>query len=155
MASIHVTAGVTRLKSSRYAPPSNPFLPSGSRQFEPFLTPSQAFPKFRFEENFNEADELWSPTLRETDSSIDVRTKTALDDIFATDANTWISISSHSGAIASMLRVLGHRKFGLGTGQVIPVLVKAEMVKGVEPIVTPEPWQPIDLCDFPPVVGGF
>jgi len=49
-----------------------------------------------------------------------------LDDLFAHDANTWLSITSHSGEIRSLLRVLGHREFSLGTGAVIPVLVEAK-----------------------------
>jgi hypothetical protein len=36
-----------------------------------------------------------------------------------------VSLTSHSGAIASKLRVLGHRDFPLPTGGMIPVLVKA------------------------------
>jgi hypothetical protein len=33
----------------------------------------KAFPGFVFEEGFKEEDELWSKSLRETDSSMDVR----------------------------------------------------------------------------------
>ena len=45
--------------------------------------------------------------------------------------------------------VIGHRKFKLGTGQVIPVLVKAEKVVG-EPPSGDTPWEKVELCTEPP-----
>lgn len=53
--------------------------------------------------------------------------KKLLDDIFAHDDSTYISFTTHSGSIASILRVIGHREFRLPTGAVIPVLIKGEM----------------------------
>lgn len=41
-------------------------------------------------------------------------------------------MTSHSGAISGILRVLGHREFRLVTGSVIPVLVKSDVVAGEE-----------------------
>lgn len=73
-----------------------------------------------------EADELWSPTHRETNAELDARIKRLLDDVFSTDDSAFISFTSHSGAICALLRVLGHREFRLCTGGVIPVLVRAE-----------------------------
>ena len=58
--------------------------------------------------------------------STDKRTKKLLEDIFSNDSNTFISLTSHSGAISSILRVIGHQKFQLATGSVIPVLVRAD-----------------------------
>ncbi len=46
--------------------------------------------------------------------------------------------------------VLGHREFSLGTGQVIPVLVKAEKVVGKLPEVKKEPWEAIKTCSAAP-----
>ncbi|MCJ1308672.1 hypothetical protein MMC25_002326 [Agyrium rufum] len=82
------------------------------------------FPSYRIEAGFTEEDELWDANVRESDSKLDDRLKTLFDDIFDTDPNTWLSLSAHSGAIASILRVIGHRPFPLPTGAVIPVLVK-------------------------------
>ena len=48
--------------------------------------------------------------------------------------------------------VLGHREFGLGTGQVIPVLVKAERVVGDLPASGDTPWEKVDLCSEPPAM---
>lgn len=55
------------------------------------------------------------------------RMKKLLDDIFTHDNSTYISFTTHSGSIASLLRITGHREFRLPTGAVIPVLIKAEM----------------------------
>lgn len=59
---------------------------------------------FPFEHGFRERDELWDSELRETDVGLDRRAIAMLDDVFKSDTNTWISISSHSGLIASLLR---------------------------------------------------
>lgn len=87
------------------------------------------FPTYIFEPGFAENDELWSPDIRESDPALDVRLKRFLDDIFTHDDSTYISFSSHSGAISALLRDLGHRPFRLSTGGVIPVLVKAETIE--------------------------
>ncbi|KAL8775075.1 MAG: hypothetical protein Q9209_000554 [Squamulea sp. 1 TL-2023] len=84
-----------------------------------------AFFNFIFEPSMTEHDELWSATERETNEELDRRMKQLLDDIFEHDDGTFISFTSHSGAICSLLRVLGHREFRLVTGGVIPVLVRA------------------------------
>ena len=49
-----------------------------------------------------------------------------LEDVWETDSNSLISFTAHSGAIASVLRVIGHRVFRLKTGAMVPVLVKGE-----------------------------
>ncbi|KAL2073622.1 hypothetical protein VTL71DRAFT_10948 [Oculimacula yallundae] len=108
------------------------------------------YPDWPFEEGFAEEDPLWSAELRETDEAIDQRTLSAVEDLFESDDHTYISISSHSGQIASMLRVLNHRVFGLGTGQAIPVLVKAEKVPGSKPIKGDAPWTTVSTCSEPP-----
>jgi hypothetical protein len=49
-----------------------------------------------------------------------------------------------------IITVLGHRSFGLSTGQVIPVLVKAEIIQS-KPIVTAtQPWTTISTCSTVP-----
>lgn len=90
----------------------------------------EAFPKWTIEANFSEADELWQPDHRETHAEHDKRTASLLDDIFSHDASTFVSLTSHSGAIASLLRVTGHREFRLPTGALLPLLVKATSVTG-------------------------
>ncbi|KAF2767646.1 phosphoglycerate mutase-like protein [Teratosphaeria nubilosa] len=89
------------------------------------------FPRWEFEEGFTEADELWLPDHRETHEEIDGRTRRALDGIFGEEGDeavVVVSTTTHSGQIASLLRVVGHRVFGLPTGGMIPVLVKGTRV---------------------------
>ena len=87
------------------------------------------FPLCIFEPGFAKNDELWSPDTRESDPALDIRLKKLLDNVFTHDDSTYISFSSHSGAISALLRDLRHRPFRLSTGGVIPVLVKAETIK--------------------------
>lgn len=89
---------------------------------------NEAFPEFPIEEGFSEQDKLWRAEHRETHQEHDIRTQALFDDIFSHDGNTILSLTSHSGAIASMLRVLSHREFRLPTGGMIPVLVKATKI---------------------------
>ena len=73
---------------------------------------------------------MWSPAVLELPTFLDKRMKSVLDDVFANDDNTFISFTSHSFSIASILRVIGHRKFEMGTGAMIPVLVRAMVAQG-------------------------
>lgn len=84
---------------------------------------------FIFEAGFAEADELWRPDVRESNAEVDARMQSVLNDIFAHDPSEVVSLTAHSGAIASMLRVSGHQEFPLLTGAVIPMLVRAEKVE--------------------------
>jgi hypothetical protein len=62
------------------------------------------YPDWPFEEGFEEEDPLWSLTLRETNEAQDQRAHKVLNDVFSTNQNTYISISSHSGQITAALR---------------------------------------------------
>ncbi|KAL8909088.1 MAG: hypothetical protein Q9207_000422 [Kuettlingeria erythrocarpa] len=84
------------------------------------------FPNCVFEAGMSEEDELWEAGHRETDAEIDARTARLLDDVFGNDGSSFVSFTSHSGAIGSLLRVLGHQEFRLATGAAIPVLVRAQ-----------------------------
>ena len=46
--------------------------------------------------------------------------------------------------------VIGHRDFGLNTGSVIPVLVKAETAEGPAPTTSIEPYTTVSTCATPP-----
>ncbi|KAF1812133.1 phosphoglycerate mutase-like protein [Eremomyces bilateralis CBS 781.70] len=91
---------------------------------------SANYPSVSFESDFPDLDPLWKADERETFSARVVRMAELLDEVFEGDGNTWISFSSHSGAIGATLEALGHRGFGLTTGGVIPVLVRAEVMRG-------------------------
>lgn len=62
------------------------------------------FPSYRIEPGFKQDDELWEALHAETSIDQDARSKKVLDNIFSTDSSTYISITSHSGEIASLLR---------------------------------------------------
>lgn len=62
------------------------------------------YPDWPIEEGFAEEDPLWDAEQRESNEAMDRRLRQGLDEIFAADKNTWVSISSHSGAIGSILR---------------------------------------------------
>lgn len=113
------------------------------------------FPSWKFEAGFSEYDELWTGVTAETDSAQDLRSKQVLDDIFSSDCSTWLSFTSHSGEIASILRVLGHRTFSLNTGAVIPVLVKAETISPSQATstISAAPWTASPHCTAPPVTS--
>ncbi|KAK8003025.1 phosphoglycerate mutase [Apiospora arundinis] len=115
------------------------------------------FPSYRFEESFTEHDELWNGTFAEAGAAQNARSKAVLDDIFSKDGNTWISITSHSGEIRSLLSVLGHRPFSLSTGQAIPVLVRARNHRKIEDPATPvsdSSWVFEPTCTSPPATSG-
>jgi broad specificity phosphatase PhoE len=129
------------------------------------------FPKFKFEKGFPEEDPYWMPLKAEPSADQDIRSKAVLDDIFENDDATYMSITSHSGEIASLLRgmsttllectksfaddlglVLGHRTFSLSTGSAIPVLVKATTVGGEAPPTKTVPWNSQKTCAAPPTI---
>ncbi|KIX02793.1 uncharacterized protein Z518_08735 [Rhinocladiella mackenziei CBS 650.93] len=114
-----------------------------------------AFPTWKFEPGFPEYDQLWTGVTAETSAAQDYRSKQLLDDVFSSDRSTYLSFTSHSGEIASILRVLGHRIFPLSTGAVIPVLVKAETVdlSAATSTVTSATWTPSPHCTVPPVTS--
>lgn len=84
-----------------------------------------AFPDWHIEPGFTEDDELWQKDHRETNQEHDTRTQELLDDLFGDEEGLFWSFTSHSGAIASLLRVIGHREYRLPTGGMMPVLLKA------------------------------
>jgi hypothetical protein len=97
-------------------PPDRPFIPTIKELFRESIGAHTCdrrssksvihanYPTWPFEEGFEEEDPLWRATERETDEAQDQRSRVVLDDVFSTDDKTYISISSHSGQISSILR---------------------------------------------------
>jgi hypothetical protein len=113
------------------------------------------FPWYRFEAGFTEDDELWRSYESETGDAQDARAKAVLDDVFRGadgDSGAWVSITTHSGAASRLLQVLGHREFRLSTGQIIPILVKAEAVE-LQPEPTFVAHEPYSTCTSPPITS--
>ncbi|KAK2615752.1 hypothetical protein N8I77_002484 [Diaporthe amygdali] len=114
---------------------------------------SSLFPSWEFEPGFPEQDPYWNGITGEDSSSQAARTKIVLDQIFSEDDATWVSVTSHSGEISTILSVLGHRAFRLATGQAIPVLVKAERLYQAYPSATIAGWTSQATCTAPPVTS--
>lgn len=83
-----------------------------------------------------------------------MRLKSALDAIFSHDAAEFVSVTAHSGAITSILSVVGHRPFRLATGAVLPVFVRAEVVPGPEPPRNIDPPTRVPECKGDPLKAG-
>lgn len=64
----------------------------------------EMFPDWTFEDGFAEEDPLWDAEKRESASMQDARTRKVLDELFGADQATFVSVSSHSGEISSILR---------------------------------------------------
>ncbi|KAF9493757.1 phosphoglycerate mutase-like protein [Pleurotus eryngii] len=71
-----------------------------------------------------ENDELWTADERETSDHVAARVKTVLDVVFEKERGDFISITAHSGMINGFLASIGRPSFSLGTGGVLPVVVK-------------------------------
>ncbi|KAJ6036326.1 phosphoglycerate mutase-like protein [Penicillium herquei] len=115
------------------------------------------FPSWPIEAGFTEQDELWNGVTAETNDAQDQRSTKALDEVFFTSASvkkdTFVSVTSHSGEISSILRVVGHRTFSLNTGAVIPVLVRAEKLVHEKADTTTSTWTVSAHCTSPPVTS--
>ncbi|KAF8433629.1 histidine phosphatase superfamily, partial [Terfezia claveryi] len=84
---------------------------------------ARAFPEFTFEKGFAEGlDPLWGPIHREPNDATSLRLKDALGE----NDSTYLTISAHSGTIASILEVIGHRKFSIQTGGMISVVINKQ-----------------------------
>ncbi|EDU45207.1 phosphoglycerate mutase family protein [Pyrenophora tritici-repentis] len=108
------------------------------------------YPHLTFESGFSDQDLLWKADYREPASARRYRLGVFLDGVVAEDEGVLLSMTSHSGAIGSLLEVMGHRKFRLETGGVIPVFIKAERVESHREIPPKEPSDSPPLCKDPP-----
>lgn len=97
---------------------------------------------YEIEPRFAKEDPLWLPDLRESNSALTVRLKHFLDDIFTHSSDMVFSLTSRGGAVAAILRAIGHRDFPLKTGAVI----KAEIFYGEEPEASVDQWEPKSEC---------
>ncbi|CAK7892531.1 hypothetical protein CAAN1_08S05490 [[Candida] anglica] len=100
---------------------------------------SERFSKHGFviDDSVTEFDELYTETKRETLSEQSIRVNGFLQRIFDEDwdgssldkskqlEHQFISTTSHAGTIRAFITVVGHRKFTISTGGMIPIVVKA------------------------------
>ncbi|EAZ62945.2 hypothetical protein PICST_40227 [Scheffersomyces stipitis CBS 6054] len=100
----------------------------------------QNYPFAVFEAGFSQNDELWKSEVHESNQHRNYRAAQLLSDIFINDSNQIISIVSHSGLIKSILKVIGHRKWTLKTGQMIPVIIEVDYTKRGRDFNLRKPW---------------
>jgi broad specificity phosphatase PhoE len=115
----------------------------------PRSTIASAFPHVAFEPGFSEADLLWESDYREPPDARRYRLARFLDQVWASN-DVVVSVTSHSGAIASVLEEVGHRRFALETGGVVPVVVRGERVEGKRRRPERGPSDAPEMCDGPP-----
>ena len=95
-----------------------------------------SYPQFIIEDGFTELDELWSPTVRESEAQVVERARKVLDVVFQNDINVLckmntvyfihfkliifilavISITAHVGFISGFLTAVGRPAFEVQTG---------------------------------------
>lgn len=81
---------------------------------------------FVVEDGFPEEDQLCKVERKETDEEHVERKQAALEDIFESDANAFVSLMVHSYAVRAILAVCKARDFRVSQGSSIAILVKGE-----------------------------
>jgi hypothetical protein len=79
---------------------------------------------WQFDPSFTEHDEQWNAVYKEQAAQQALRTRLLLNEIFAEDPSTFISITAHSGTLSGFFAAVGHQEFPVKTGQFVPVLVR-------------------------------
>ncbi|EGW33713.1 phosphomutase-like protein [Spathaspora passalidarum NRRL Y-27907] len=104
------------------------------------------YPGFAFELGFTESDELWNPDFHESEQHRNYRAAKLLQEIFnENQENNVISLVAHSGLIKSILQVIGHRKWPMYTGELIPVVIA--MTYDSKTYSLDDPWRSLkDVC---------
>ncbi|SOV04809.1 related to PMU1 - putative phosphomutase [Ustilago sp. UG-2017a] len=93
------------------------------------------YPNVHFEPGFTEQDTLWT-TDREQVSHLDARIQQALTQVWnEAPTEQVISLTSHSGVMQSLFRVVGHYVIKPRTGTLIPLIVKATPLKQTHDVV--------------------
>lgn len=91
------------------------------------------FPQFAFESGFSEEDALFEAHTpgREQLYEQFLRINGFMQGLFE-EEELVVSITSHAGTIRAFLTVIGHRKFTIPTGGMIPVVVRGEKAEAKE-----------------------
>ncbi|KAI5197062.1 phosphoglycerate mutase family protein [Aureobasidium subglaciale] len=88
------------------------------------------FPSYSLDPALPETDETWTPEYREKPTEHILREHAFLEKVWGErEGVQWVSFTAHSGTCAAVLGAVGHRRFGLPTGGVIPIVVKGEKLK--------------------------
>jgi broad specificity phosphatase PhoE len=91
---------------------------------------AENYPEYVLDQDFEMDDPLWRHDRYETDQEHVARKRRLLEDIFANDTSTVVSLTTHSYAISAILELIGAPHFRVSEGAIIPLLVRAEAVPG-------------------------
>lgn len=84
------------------------------------------FPDFEIEPGLSEQDELWKPNHRETLEERVPVMHHFLTELFRDTNATFVSLTTHSGAIRALYKAIGHPDIWVAAGAVVPLVVRAE-----------------------------
>ncbi|KAI5208156.1 phosphoglycerate mutase family protein [Aureobasidium subglaciale] len=88
------------------------------------------FPSYVLDPELPETDTSWTPDYREKPTEHILREHIFLEKVWKERSGAqWLSFTAHSGTCAAILGAVGHRRFGLPTGGVVPVVVRGERLK--------------------------
>lgn len=82
------------------------------------------FPECEIEHDFTEDDKLWVADHRETLEEARVRLEGFLQQLFLNDESTYVSLTTHSGAIRALEAAIGHPDVLTAPGAIVPFLVQ-------------------------------
>jgi broad specificity phosphatase PhoE len=86
------------------------------------------YPQFVIPTDFAEKDTLWNPGYRETLDEHSRLWQEFLQELFATDDSTFVSLTTHSGATRALYLAIGHPDVWTAAGSVVPIVVRAQRV---------------------------
>ena len=86
------------------------------------------YPSYSIKRGFSEEDVLWTGSRWESTEEHVARKQQLLEDIFETDRNAFVALTSHSYAISAIQRAVGLTELRLREGSSVALLVKAEKV---------------------------
>jgi broad specificity phosphatase PhoE len=88
------------------------------------------YPSSRIEPGFSEPDALFDPDELETTVELRRRQQALLEDLFATETESFVSLTMHTLAAQQLMLAMGHELVRLAPAATMAFLVKAEKVSG-------------------------
>ena len=95
---------------------------------------AEHYPEFIIDPAFTEEDELWRADRWESGEEHQARIQRLLEEIYESDQNTFLALTTHSYAISAILATLGMRQFRVREGSTFAILVKGENVSKPPPL---------------------
>ncbi|KAH8765310.1 histidine phosphatase superfamily [Diaporthe sp. PMI_573] len=84
-----------------------------------------AYPEYELETGFADEDTLWHSDRYESDVEHMARTQQLFEDIFESEAGTFIALVTHSFTFSAILQVIGAPMFRVSEGAMVALLVQS------------------------------